>query len=458
MSVGADPHWGCLAAYLRQCRRASGGTLLAAAALTVVIANAANAQTTAAAPPMPSAQIFYSNIQSLSDVAAIAQNDPRPTSTDGALQIADWLVFGNLAVGGAYDSNVTLSPSNPITAYGVRLTPNVIAEYNTGIQRTFIYGTGDFRYYPSIGNTQIWNSAAGILHIWEIERGFIFRAQAQVADGVSPLGYTNIGNNAVVAIEPVQATSLYGSASIQRDVGLFFTALGGSVTHQMFSDTQTVDTNISVPESYRDGTTAIVSGRFGYNVTPLVYAFVEPSINTANYDNSSLNSDGYQVIAGLGSTRIGLMNGEVYGGFFNQHFQDQSIAPLTEPVYGGRLSYFPTRFLTFTATVTQAVATSDYNTRAFLPGSITYTNTSALSARWDITRSITLDGAFQYSHWEYLGSTLVQDFWTGSADITYWFTPKFGLTLNYSHIIADSNIVGGNYTDNFVSVGGKARF
>jgi hypothetical protein len=422
-----------------------------------MIANAANAQT-AAAPPIPSTQIFYSNIQSLSDVAAQAQNDPRPTSTDGALQIANWLVFGNLGVGGAYDSNVTLSPSNPVTAYGVRVTPNVVAEYNTGIQRTFIYGTGDFRYYPTIGNTQIWNSAAGIVHVWEIERGFIFRAQAQVADGETGLGFTNIGNNAVVAINPVQATSLYGSTSIQRDVGLFFGAVGGSVTHQMFSDTQTVDTNIAVPESYRDGTTAIVSGRFGYNVSPLVYAFVEPSFNTASYDNSSLNSDGYRFVAGLGSARIGLMNGEIYGGFINQHFEDPSIAPLTEPVYGGRLSYYPTRFVTLTASVAQEVATSDYNTRAFLPGSVTYTNTSALKVNWDVTRSITLAGSFQYSHWEYLGSTVVQDFWTASADITYWFTPRFGLILDYSRITENSNIVGGNYTDNFVSVGGKTRF
>ncbi len=430
--------------------------MLWAVALTAMLASAAQAQS--AAPPIPSAQIFYSNIQSLSDVAALAQNDPRPRSSEGALQIGNWLVFGNLGVGGAYDSNVTLSPSNPITAYGVRVTPNVVAEYNTGIQRTYIYGTGDFRYYPSLGNTQIWNSAAGIVHVWEIERGFVFRAQGQIADGVSPLGYTNIGNNAVVAINPVQATSLYGSASIQRDVGLFFTALGGSVTHQMFSDTQTTATDVAVYEGYRDGTTGIVSGRLGYNVSPLVYAFVEPSLNNTSYDNSSLNSDGYQVIAGLGSARIGLINGEVYGGFFTQHFQDQAIAPLTEPVYGGHLSYYTTRFLTLTASVVQAVATSDYNTRAFLPGSITYTNTSSLGATWDVTRSISLGGTFQFSRWQYLGSTLVQDFLTASGDFTYWFTPKFGLSLDYSHIIESSNIVGGNYTDNFVSVGAKTRF
>ena len=259
--------------------------------LTGICGSPVQAQTVA--PPIPTPQIFYSNAQPLTDVIAQTENDPRPASADGALQIYNWLVYGSVGVSGVYDNNINSSPVNPIAAYGAQITPSVIAEYNTGIQRTFLYGVGDFRYYPSVNRAQIWGSAAGIVLIWEIDRGLNFRAQAQVTDGESPLGYTNLGTNAVVAIEPVEAVTLFGSTSIQRDVGLFFTALGGSVTYQTFNQTQTVDTDIAVPESYRDGTTYTVNGRFGYNVTPLVYAYVEPSINTAQFNDSSLDSQGY---------------------------------------------------------------------------------------------------------------------------------------------------------------------
>ena len=430
-------------------------TWLCAAVLTVLVVSPGLAQSVA--PPIPSPQIFYSNAQPLTDAIAQTENDPRPTSADGALQIRNWLVYGSLGVSGVYDNNVNSSPVNPIAAYGTQITPSIIAEYNTGIQRTFIYGVGDFRYYPSVNQSQIWDSSAGIVHIWEIERGLNFRAQAQLTEGESPLGYTNVGTNAVVAIEPVEAVTLFGSTSIQRDVGLFFTALGGSVTYQTFGQTQTVNTDIAVPESYRDGTTYTVNGRLGYNVTPLVYAYVEPSINTAQFNDSSLDSQGYRVVAGLGSARIGLMNGEIYGGFMDQAFTDPSIAPLTTGVYGGHLSYYPTRSLSFTASLDQGLNTSDYNTRSFLPGSIVKTNTAKLQANWDITRFISFGGIVQYSQWDYLGSTLIQDYWTSSANVTYWIQPKFGVTLQYSHSILDSSTAGGDYTHDFVSLGAKGR-
>ena len=423
--------------------------------LTGVCGSPGWAQTVA--PPIPTPQIFSSNAQPLTDFIAQTESDPRPTSADGALQVYNWLVYGSVGVSGVYDNNINSSPVDPIAAYGTQITPSVIAEYNTGIQRTFLYGVGDFRYYPSVNQAQIWDSSAGIVHIWEIDRGLNFRAQAQVTDGESPLGYTNVGTTAVVAIEPVQSVKLYGSTSIQRDVGLFFTALGGSVTYETFGQTQTVDTDVAVPESYRDGTTYTVNGRFGYNVTPLVYAYVEPSINAARYDNSSLNSQGYRVVAGLGSARIGLMNGEIYGGVMDQTFTDPSIAPLTTGIYGGHLSYYPTRTLNFTASLDQGLATSDYNTRAFLPGSIVKTNTAKLQANWDVTRFITLSGIVQYSQWDYLGSTLTQDYWTGSSSLTYWIQPKLGITLQYSHSILDTNLVGGNYAHDFVSLGARGR-
>ena len=424
-------------------------------ALTVMLGSPGRAQT--AAPPIPTQQIFYSNAQPLTDVIAQTENDPRPASADGALQVFNWLVYGSMGVSGVYDNNINSSPVNPIAAYGTQITPAIIAEYNTGIQRTFIYGVGDFRYYPSVDKFQAWDSSAGIVHVWEIERGLNLRAQAQLTEGESPLGYTNLGTNAVVAINPVQSTTLFGSTSIQRDVGLFFTALGGSVTHQAFGQTETVDTDVAVPESYRDGTTYTVNGRVGYNISPLLYTYVEPSINTAQYNDSTLNSQGYRVVAGLGSARIGLMNGEIYGGFMDQTFTDPSITPLSTGVYGAHLSYYPTRDLSFTASLDQGLNTSDYNTRAFLPGSIVKTNTAKLQANWDVSRSITLAGSIQYSEWDYLGATLVQYYWTGSSSLTYWVQPKLGITLQYSHSILDTNVVGGNYTHDFVSLGAKGR-
>ena len=157
-------------------RRAAAGVVglwPLAVGLTLLLSRAGQAET--AAPAVPQPQIFYSRIQPLTDTVLRAQGDPRPATADGALQLADWLVYSSLATGGAYDNNVNATPTNPIAAYGPRFQPTVIAERNTGIQQTFLYGTGDIRYYPIVNRTEFMDTTAGGVHVWEIQRDFIFQ-------------------------------------------------------------------------------------------------------------------------------------------------------------------------------------------------------------------------------------------------------------------------------------------
>src|SRR5450830_253209 len=81
------------------------------------------------APAIPGREVFYSNVKPLADTIDPVQVDPRPKTAAGALQALDWLIFGNVAIGGAYDSNVFASP-NQQAVYGTRFQPSVIAERN----------------------------------------------------------------------------------------------------------------------------------------------------------------------------------------------------------------------------------------------------------------------------------------------------------------------------------------
>ena len=407
-------------------------------------------------PPIPPPQIFYSKVEPLTDTIAREQRDPRPASAGDALQVYDWLLWGTLSVGGAYDNNVNSTPSNPITVYGARLQPAVVAERNTGIQRTLLYGVGDFRYYPAIGRTEIIDTTGGVVHVWEIQRDFIFRTQGQVTRGQDALGVTNVGSG-LILVDPVKSLRFYGSTSLEKGFGLFFTAIGASVTREMFDDTRSLS-GATISEGFRDGTTLTVNGRLGYHVTPLVYSFVEPSANVIRHTAANLDSEGQRIIAGFGTARIGLMNGEVYGGYMDQHFADPMINPLRSGIFGGRVSWYPTRFLTFTTSFDQGLATSDFTTRAFTPGSITKTNTARFQATWDMTTFFTWGGTVEYRQYAYLASFRIDHLWVGSANLTYWVRPRFGITLDYSHFLLETNLVGGNYSRDFVSLGAKTRF
>ena len=408
-------------------------------------------------PTPPPRAVFYSNVEPLTETVARVQRDPRPKTAEGALQALDWLFYGNLNAGGAYDSNEFASP-NAVAAYGLRIAPSIVAARNTGTQRTLVYGTGDFRYYPSQGQTDIFNTTAGVAHVWEIYRDLIFRGQLEASFGEQNSSLVNsVNGSGVLYTKPVKYTSLFGSTSIEKSFGRFFTAIGGSVTGNIYKNT-TDSLGNSIDESFQNGTRATLNGRLGYHLSPIVYTFVEPSVNWGQFQASNLNSNGYRVVGGLGTARIGQFNGEIYGGVWTQYFSDPSTPTMNRPVYGGRISWYPTRFVTVTGSFDQSLATSDFSPTLFQNGSPTRLNTARLVASWAILRDVTLEGSAGLQHIEYLGSNRLDDLTNFGFKTRYMFTERLGITLDYTYAILSSNTPGVAYNRNFVGLGATSRF
>lgn len=408
-------------------------------------------------PAFPNRNVFYSSVEPLTDTVARVQGDPRPKTAEGALQALDWLIYGNLGAGGAYDSNYYGSP-NQVAVYGARIQPSIVAERNTGIQRTLVYGTGDFRYYPSQGRTDIVNTTAGLVHVWEVYRDLVVRGQFEASFGDQNSSLINSTNGSgVLYTKPIKYTSLFGSTSIEKSFGRFFTAIGGSVTGNVYENT-TDSLGNTIDESFQNGTRATLNGRLGYHLSPIVYAFVEPSVNSGKFSDSNINSNGYRVVGGLGTARIGLVNGEIYGGALTEYFNDPLTPTLSRPIFGGRLSWYPSRFVTLTGSLDQSFATSDYNPSVFQNGSATMVDAAKILASWAILREVTLEGWVGLNHDKYLGSTRIDDLTVFGSKATYWLNERLGINLEYQYAILNSNTPGVAYNRNFVSLGASSRF
>ena len=302
------------------------------------------------------------------------------------------------------------------------------------------------------------NSAVGIAHIWEIERDFVFRTQLEASRGLESSGLTGTSTTSgVFYTKPANYTSLFGSTSLQKDFGNFFTAIGTSVTGTTYDSTQDNLGNV-VSEQYRNGTMSTLNGRLGYHVTPLVYTFVEPSLMWGHYTGSNLDSNGYRIVGGIGTDRISLFNGEIYGGTLSEHFSDPTIPPLTGGIFGGKLSWFPTRFVTVTATEDQTIGTSDFSPNQTVPGSVTKIDTSKLDASWSVSNKVTLAGRVLLKQYDFLGSFRRDDSTEIGATLTYKLTTRFSLVVDFGHVNYISNLAGAGYKRDFVSIGGDTKF
>lgn len=429
---------------------------LAALVLASVPLTAAHGQYGRYTPAIPDQQIFYSHIQPLTDTSARAQGDPRPPTAEGAIPIGGWLLYGNLALGSAYDSNFNGSSQAPISVNGIRLVPSLIVLKETGVHRTEVYGAGDIRYYPSEDFTSFYNTRAGATHSWRIQRDFIYRVQGQFGVNEDTSSLTRL-DGITAAAEPVTYSEEFGSTSLEKGFGRFIVALGGSVGNRNYDNIIDTSGNF-IDESFRDGERYIATGRLGYHISPFTYVFVEPSHEWLQYSDSNFDSDGDRLAAGIGTGRIRLMNGEIYVGQFSQDFEDPTVGTIEGPFYGGRLSWFPTRFITVTGHLDHYFDLSDYRSSPSSIGAITENSMVSFDATWDITRKISLETGAGFTNEEYIDTAREDDITFYSVGATYYLWERLGINVKYTYRDRDSNVPGGGYTRDFFSAGGKTRF
>ena len=440
--------------------------LLAALALKWGIAAA-----WAEGPGVPAPEIFYAPIESLTQQIMRTQADPRPQSTQGAYPVLDWLLYGGLGWGAACDFNLNLSSTNHISACGPRFIPSLVAEHNTGIQRTLLYGVGDIRWYPSVNQVQPVDTTAGIVHVWEIQRDLIFRVQAQGKLDQQYSGFSGglLPTSAVYITTPLQYAQAYASSSVQKNLGSFFSAIGGSITDTQYHDMRDNLGN-TIDEHFQNGTIATLNGRIGYHLSPIIYTFIEPSINNQHYVASLLDSYGYRIVAGVGSDRISLFNGEIYGGYAQQQFEDPTVGTVSVPVFGGKLYWYPTRFLSFTFKADRAFGTSDLSqslvnpgpiinpTTGLLPGSPTDRMTEIFRADWDFSQHFAFTAGLQNQQQNYLNSFRKDDLLTFTGGVTYKLWPNLGVQVTYNHQHLYTNVAGASYSSDFIAFGGTSKF
>jgi hypothetical protein len=125
-----------------------------------------------------------------------------------------WLLSAGVGWGGRYDTNVNSTAINPQKVWGTNFQPTLLAERNTGIQRTQLYLNGDITYYPSIGRVDLQGTRAGLIHVWEIQRDLIFRIQGQVAEVQSGSSFNNFLTSGIYATTPVNYTQIF-SATVE---------------------------------------------------------------------------------------------------------------------------------------------------------------------------------------------------------------------------------------------------
>ena len=184
-------------------------------------------------------------------------------------------------------------------------------------------------------------------------------------------------------------------------------------------------------QTSHDGASFWLSGRVGYNF-PTFYVFAQGDGIFQRFRNSIFDTNGYRVIGGLGTNDANsLFKGEVYGGYQAQNQQQQNVLALgfvpnvlalgvpqdvNSPVFGGRLSYFPTEYWTIIAQVDTILGISTLLSPSIPLGAPTRTITAILQTTYGLSRQWSVGVRGGYTQAEFIGvSGLDNHSWLAGA-------------------------------------------
>jgi hypothetical protein len=385
------------------------------------------------------------------DVASggVGASGPSP---ERGVAVAGWLLYPQLFVGGMVNDNVTQSARAKQTGYGPRITPSFDARYDTGIHELDVYGAVDGQFYPTKSSNDLIQARAGVSDTYQVTpdvsvNGLLDYTRQMGLGSALGLGVGPVitSSNAAAQASSQIYNQYTGSISVlDRFDRLFFqpSATVQSTTYESLR-------NVAAAQ---DSTATGLGLRIGYAVGPSLNAFVEPSYQMRDYRRSGLNTDGYRLVAGLSSDRIGLFSGEIHGGYQSQSGASAINGSVGGYVLGGAIYYYPLEYLTFSLSADQALG-SYGDLSAISAASYTRGAQYGFDADYKLASYWSAHARVAYAENKLVGSRGQNSAMVAGFSLSYTFWRNIAVTGEYQYARQWSNVPNTSWDQNMITLG-----
>jgi hypothetical protein len=405
---------------------------------------------------------------------------PLPTG-EGMLSVGQWLLSPTLDLYTLYNSNIQSSPTNDLKGSGFHYRPALLAELDTGIYDTRLYGNFDSTLYPTQNELNTFNRQAGVSQTYAPLRDLIFtthvdythNTNANVVITSIPTPVTSQATPApegaagVVATQQtvVNPNDVYtATANVYKEFNRAFLNLGSTIALTQY---EMAPTNSTSQNYYKE----TYNGQAGFWFSPILYAFAG-AIDTNTIPAVGQVSNSYLARSGIGSAQIGLFQGSVYYGQQGTAV-DRGGGTAGGDIYGGTLSYFPTSVWHMSLSVDRLRNRSDITGSTpgagGLPGlALSATNVTSASSTQVTTIAYKSDYTFSEqtsahvvvsdSRIAYLNMPMVDNSWLASAGIRHQVRNNLSLSLDYQYTRYISEQPLTSFNRNLVTLGAHYKF
>ena len=297
--------------------------------------------------------------------ASLALGAPTGAAPENGAPIGPFLVYPELTLGGVYNDNLYPAATTRQASFGYRFAPSIAAVDDEGLRKSSLYFNADAEIYPGAGpevpaaDKRAVSMAAGAQQSWtptpdlslQADVGYT-RQNALLQAPVFPDTRFATTPEVLNLTDGAQYSDLVeAQASIEKTLGHgFFVRAGAGVQSIAY---ESGGSSGPAPAGGQDYTASL---RFGYALTPTLSGFVEGDFDRQLRSPAAADSDIYRAIVGVSSDLISLFRGELYAGYQRQVSPGGAFAAITAPTYGASIYYYPTPYLTLSASLDQTYA------------------------------------------------------------------------------------------------------
>jgi hypothetical protein len=383
-----------------------------------------------------------------------------------------------------YDTNVHSNVTNPLSGPGFHIHPSLLADFNTGIFDTSLYGNIDSVIYPTLDSSNdTFDRQAGFIQKYSPLPDLVFSAQGEythatnanvIATTTSPsvsssstpitspaspalLGAAGVTASQQTVVDPNDTYT--GTFSVYKEFNRAFMKLGASIA----------ETNYEMAPTIQNYGLKTYNGSGGYWFTPLLYAFGNGS---QSFETPALGSAAsfYQARGGIGSDKISFFQGSIYYGEQGTEVADGG-GTAGGNLYGGIISYFPTDPWNMSFAVDRNRNISDItSTTNLAQGGLGLVGAGISASESTQATAFTFRSNYQFSEQtlvfgvvsdtliDFIGQPFVASSWLASMGIRHQLRQNLSLSFDYQYIRYISNQPLTSFTRNVVSFGAVYSF
>jgi hypothetical protein len=370
----------------------------------------------------------------------------RPDYDPLGIQAGSFLVLPSLDLQEWWDSNVFAVPTRPSTDLVTAVVPqlSIASDWNNHALNLFVGDQSEF--YQKHTTENVNNVTVAAQGRFDILRDEYIQGGAGVQlsheDRASP-------NASIGGKYPTQFTVADGNLGFVRNIGILGAQLTGDVQSYSYNNNVT-DTDVEIPEAYRDYIQYTVTPRVTYEIVPGYHAFIQTPLNERQYDRGvdplgfNHSSHGYEGDVGTAVNLGSALNGEVFVGYLRQDYEDRAFGSPQGLTGGANLLWNATELTSYRLAVSRVVDEEAAGVTIGPSGAYIET-TGKISVEHELLRNVVLTASGTYFVDQFSGVNRTDNNYNAYAGAKYLMNRVLSLGFDANFWHRDSNQPGVNY-------------